>query len=114
MPETPQTDPGPTAPDPASAVEPLATVNIARCPKHGLHGERDECFVCSQPVERVAMVPLSEMFATGLRWCPECGMVYDEDRLREISPSLRCEINGAGAETFPMYAVRTKEGVTDA
>lgn len=34
-------------------------VYIARCPTHGLHGERTECFVCGGPVERVAMVPVS-------------------------------------------------------
>lgn len=33
-------------------------VFIARCPEHGLHGERDECFVCGGPVEQVAMQPL--------------------------------------------------------
>lgn len=34
------------------------TVEIARCPEHGLHGERTECFVCGGDVERVPMVPL--------------------------------------------------------
>lgn len=29
---------------------------FARCPEHGLHGERDDCFVCSGPVEHVPMV----------------------------------------------------------
>lgn len=28
------------------------------CPEHGLHGERDTCFVCDGPVEQVAMVPV--------------------------------------------------------
>lgn len=32
-------------------------VQIARCPVHGLHGERTECFVCGGEVEQVAMVP---------------------------------------------------------
>jgi hypothetical protein len=32
-------------------------VKIARCPIHGLHGERTECFVCGGPVEQVPMVP---------------------------------------------------------
>jgi hypothetical protein len=32
-------------------------VNIARCPEHGLHGERTECFVCGGDVEQVPMVP---------------------------------------------------------
>jgi hypothetical protein len=31
---------------------------IARCPEHGLHGERDECFVCGGEVEQVPFVPL--------------------------------------------------------
>lgn len=33
------------------------TVNIARCPEHGLHGQRIECHVCGGPVEQVPMVP---------------------------------------------------------
>jgi hypothetical protein len=33
------------------------TVEIARCPVHGLHGEREECFVCGATVEKVRMVP---------------------------------------------------------
>lgn len=32
-------------------------VLIARCHEHGLHGERQACFVCGGPVEQVAMVP---------------------------------------------------------
>lgn len=31
-------------------------VEIARCPIHGLHGDRTECFECGGPVEQVAMV----------------------------------------------------------
>lgn len=37
----------------------LPTVEIARCPEHGLHGQRDECFICEGPVEQVRMVPLA-------------------------------------------------------
>lgn len=37
------------------------TVSIARCPEHGLHGERTECFVCHGPVEQVQMVPLQAL-----------------------------------------------------
>lgn len=37
----------------SSSVE---VVEIARCPIHGLHGERDECFECGGPVEKVRMV----------------------------------------------------------
>lgn len=28
---------------------------IARCAEHGLHGQRDDCFVCRGPVEQVEM-----------------------------------------------------------
>jgi hypothetical protein len=41
--------------------QPMAIVNIARCPEHGLHGERPECFVCGGAVEQVPMVPASEI-----------------------------------------------------
>lgn len=36
---------------------------VTRCPKHGLHGERSECFVCGGPVEQVAMVDAREAAA---------------------------------------------------
>lgn len=35
----------------------MESVKIARCPEHGLHGERSECFVCGGPVDQVEMVP---------------------------------------------------------
>lgn len=31
-------------------------VNIARCPEHGIHGERDECFVCGGSVQQLPMI----------------------------------------------------------
>lgn len=37
-----------------------AVAYIARCPEHGLHGERTECFVCNGPVEQVPMIELSQ------------------------------------------------------
>lgn len=40
-----------------SADEPL-TVEVARCPEHGLHGRRDTCFECGGPVEQVPMLQL--------------------------------------------------------
>lgn len=36
------------------------TVTIARCPEHGLHGDREECFVCGGPVEQVRIVPIDD------------------------------------------------------
>jgi NTP pyrophosphatase (non-canonical NTP hydrolase) len=41
----------------------MSVVRIARCPEHGLHGERAECFVCGQPVEQVPMVPFGAVSA---------------------------------------------------
>jgi hypothetical protein len=36
-------------------------VEIARCSEHGLHGERQECFVCGGPVEQIQMVPKADL-----------------------------------------------------
>ncbi len=33
------------------------TIKVARCPRHGIHGQRDRCFVCDGPVEQVELVP---------------------------------------------------------
>lgn len=38
---------------------PPETVYIARCPEHGLHGCRQECFECRGPVEQVPMVEIT-------------------------------------------------------
>lgn len=34
----------------------MSIVNIARCPLHGLHGAREECFTCGDPVEQIPMI----------------------------------------------------------
>lgn len=50
-------------------------VNIARCPEHGLHGERTECFICGGPVEQVAMVPVvPAAIAADRRLCDHGGL----------------------------------------
>lgn len=36
-------------------------VRIARCPVHGLHGEREECFACRGPVEQERMVSVEDV-----------------------------------------------------
>ena len=33
-------------------------VLIAKCPIHGIHGERQRCFICDAECEQVPMVPL--------------------------------------------------------
>lgn len=59
-------------------------VFIARCPEHGLHGDRDECFVCGGPVEKVAMCPVP---ASGpLCEAPRGPGAMDLDASREIAP----------------------------
>jgi hypothetical protein len=40
------------------------TVHIARCPEHGLHGERSECFICGGEVEQVEMASVDVDAAT--------------------------------------------------
>lgn len=35
--------------------------NIAKCPTHGLHGQRTECFVCDGPIEQVPMIPVASI-----------------------------------------------------
>jgi hypothetical protein len=49
--------------DPLPARSSGQVVNIARCPEHGIHGERTECFVCEMPVEQVAMVEHERVLA---------------------------------------------------
>lgn len=49
------------------------SVNIARCPTHGLHGCRDRCFECGGPVEQIAMVPRSTGALADLRLMAERG-----------------------------------------
>lgn len=44
----------------------LTSIEIARCPEHGLHGERQACFVCGGPVEQVRMYP-AEMWEEAVR-----------------------------------------------
>lgn len=42
------------------AIREAGAVAIARCPEHGLHGMRVECYVCGEGVELVAMVGVEE------------------------------------------------------
>jgi hypothetical protein len=36
-------------------------VFVAHCPEHGLHGERDTCFVCGGSVQHVPMIHVIEL-----------------------------------------------------
>lgn len=64
----------------------MSIVNIARCPEHGLHGERTECFVCRGPVEKVPMLAWDHAHAAMLRFrerimraAEPAALVLDED-----------------------------------
>jgi len=49
---------------------------IAWCPTHGLHGARDRCFECDEPVEQIRMVSIEELceqVKAELRGCNEHG-----------------------------------------
>lgn len=50
-------------------------VHIARCPQHGLHGERDTCFECGRAVDQVPMVELGPDFRFGPN-----SLIVDRDR----------------------------------
>ena len=67
--------------------ETLRTVNIARCPEHGLHGERTECFVCGRPVEQVPMVEKAPVEAERERLSSTVGEL--KRRLRSIQGDIR-------------------------
>lgn len=74
------------------AIEATGAKAIARCPEHGLHGERNECFVCYAPVELVAMVPAGEverLRAERDRYSEALHDIEDEnDRLRAALSDL--------------------------
>lgn len=44
----------------AETKRPPGIVDVARCPEHGLHGQRDTCFECGGPVEQVAMIDVAD------------------------------------------------------
>ena len=52
---------------------------IARCPEHGLHGERTECFVCKGPVEQVPMVELAQADPEGQEYVYRTCWMDDEE-----------------------------------
>lgn len=75
-------------------------VLVARCPTHGLHGLRQQCYVCDGPVEQVPMLPLEEMRE---EWT--VAMVRDAEppvfayqwTTKAVAESLREAVGRAGA-----------------
>lgn len=66
--------PGQSGVEPERAVDAMFSVaHIACCPEHGLHGQREECFVCGGAVEQVAVVPVEESLTLESRICLDCG-----------------------------------------
>ena len=68
-------------------------VYIASCPVHGPHGTRLRCFVCNEPVERVAMIPVEEHETAKRKWVEANRLlVADLARLRDAASwLLRCQ-----------------------
>lgn len=56
-----------------------AVVYIARCAEHGLHGERDECFVCGAMVEHVTFVRADLFLAEKRRSYRLKRLLYEAD-----------------------------------
>jgi hypothetical protein len=75
-------------------------VEIARCPTHGLHGQRHKCYVCGGPVEQVAMVPASELKAAET----------ERDALRVEVEQLRAVIAEAQANGYVWIGARAALG----
>ena len=83
-----------------------AIVWIARCPEHGLHGQRDECFVCGQRVERVPLLPVTR---------GDMGRMIDgvaapllrrlQAAYRDLDAASGCEANGPNSTA---HASRTE------
>lgn len=48
-------------------------VEIARCPRHGLHGQRKRCFKCGKAVEQVRMIALDDLIDNRV-----CNALIDE------------------------------------
>lgn len=63
------------------------TVTIARCPEHGLHGERTECFVCGGPVEQVPMLPADYFTADEVEWLESAARLAAGDEISRAASS---------------------------
>jgi hypothetical protein len=78
------------------------SVKIARCPEHGLHGERDTCFVCGGPVEQVDVIPAEEL------WVP---FGYTAAESRELERTV-AELVARGSAKEPHIARRAIAAIT--
>lgn len=98
-------------------------VYIARCPVHGLHGERHECFVCGGDVEQVPMVPVviarGEPCACGCKRPQRGGSAYFEDACRTrhwkdrtgyVDPRSAAATNGPNGNQMRLLRPRRPSG----
>ncbi len=100
-----------------------AVVSIARCPEHGLHGERTDCFVCGGDVEQVRMVELRldqhdrwpHLTADQTRWLNEVWEDMVIPALEQVD-TMRRERDDAllEAQTQRDMYRRFQEGLTEA
>lgn len=61
---------------------------FARCPIHGLHGERRDCLICDGPVTQEEFVPISDFRAA------EREYILLRETLRELDSAIRRGSNG--------------------
>lgn len=62
---------------------------IARCPEHGLHGERASCFVCGGPVEQVQMVEVRAVYD----WLGALARQHGEEEVGRVLYDLRANFS---------------------
>jgi hypothetical protein len=74
-------------------------VNIARCPEHGLHGERQECFVCGGEVEQVPMIHAAALVP----------VIQEQERLRAELRDASAAMSAAAAMLTPRMRAGTAE-----
>lgn len=97
--------------------EERAAFDIARCPEHGIHGQREKCYVCEGPVEQVRVVPVSSEGRTGR--CRVCGYPQPLDARGLLAKhgtevrSVRERLSAAPSSSGPGDAQDVLEGVSE-
>lgn len=63
----------------------VSVVYIARCPAHGLLGERTACFECGGPVEQVPMVAIDYFTPDELEWLEAAARLAAGDKIAKFA-----------------------------
>lgn len=96
------------------------TVLVARCPEHGLHGQRDTCFDCGGPVEQIPMVRVSAgavLIETTIPGEPRTkkrprvlrsGRTYTPKETQEAEEAIRWHLRSIGARPDSDHFLRVE------